>query len=128
MAPETSTEKDYRFMAECFKNIDHTRGKVDMVKVAAAMGYSNPRSAGNRYKVLKTKHGFATDCYFTGSVGATPTSPKKGVARAKKTPIKKGKQGGDEHDDDVTEDDNAGIKEEEEKKKKKKNIESDEEI
>ncbi|KAJ5989193.1 hypothetical protein N7481_004403 [Penicillium waksmanii] len=112
MPPETATEKDYRFMAECFKNIDHTRGKVDMVKVAAAMGYGNPRSAGNRYKVLKTKHGFATDCFFTGSTGAALTSPKKGIPRAKKTPIKKGKQGGDDNDDDLTEDENVGIKEE----------------
>ncbi|KAJ5749951.1 hypothetical protein N7533_006979 [Penicillium manginii] len=79
-----------------------------MVKVAAAMGYGNPHSAGNRYKVLKTKHGFKTDCFFTGTAEATLTSPKKRDPRAKKVAVKKEKHDEEEYDDDQTEDAKVG--------------------
>ncbi|KAJ5591116.1 hypothetical protein N7450_005088 [Penicillium hetheringtonii] len=104
MPNENPIDKDFLFLVECFKGFDMSRGKVDMLAVASALGYNNPHSAGNRFKALAKKHGFKVECFYkpTSTSATTPSSsPKIKRAPSKKVAAKKAARSDAKDDEDV---------------------------
>ncbi|RLL99174.1 hypothetical protein CFD26_106538 [Aspergillus turcosus] len=92
--PETNGEglnADATFIIECLKNLNESK-QVDIAKVATALNYSNVASAGNRFRALRKRYGFANlECK-----NSTPT--KAGKAG----PIDKSAKDGTAGDEDAT--------------------------
>ncbi|RHZ65671.1 uncharacterized protein CDV56_108169 [Aspergillus thermomutatus] len=88
--PETNGEEingaDAIFIIECLKHLNESK-QVDIGKVATALKYSNVASAGNRFRALRKRYGFANlECKNSstptkaGKAGATGKAAKDGPA------------------------------------------------
>ncbi|KAL2821772.1 hypothetical protein BDW59DRAFT_164110 [Aspergillus cavernicola] len=95
--PDGVPQNDIRFSFEILRNID-TDGKVDLTKIAEAMGYTNVNSVGNRFRELRKRYGFMTlECKAGSSPVKEKTGPKvdgsptkRGAGRPKKGAVRKG--------------------------------------
>ncbi|KAJ5239398.1 hypothetical protein N7468_004017 [Penicillium chermesinum] len=89
------TDKDFVF--ECLKAFNSSKGKIDIDVVAAALGYTNAKSAANRWNSLKRTHGFKLDA-TSGRPSIEPPQPARGRKRGPKPPSDDDKPDETDHD------------------------------
>lgn len=107
MSESDISQSDTQFIFECLKNLDQDRQvylshpcpfnattltiQVNLSQVAAALGYSNVASVGNRLRSLRKRYGFVNFEGKLTSVGAKPassTTPKPDVASKRGRPAR----------------------------------------
>lgn len=107
MSESDISQSDTQFIFECLKNLDQDRQvylshpcpfntttlttQVNLSQVAAALGYSNVASVGNRLRSLRKRYGFVNFEGKLTSVGAKPassTTPKPDSASKRGRPAR----------------------------------------
>ncbi|KAJ5115303.1 hypothetical protein NUU61_001062 [Penicillium alfredii] len=96
---------DNEFLALCLKCVRAGDKKVDLIELAEALGYSNVKSAGNRWGAMKKKYNLQLDGTTVPSLTTTSQSPSKVTKTPPKKrahPVKRAKRAleTDEEDDD----------------------------
>ncbi|KAJ5892228.1 uncharacterized protein N7473_008456 [Penicillium subrubescens] len=72
----TTEQQDNAIMAMCLRKIDPHTHKIDAAAVAEALGYTNPKSLGNRWSAMKKKYeDIRVEMSYPPRAGG-PTSPK----------------------------------------------------
>ncbi|EPS29600.1 hypothetical protein PDE_04550 [Penicillium oxalicum 114-2] len=81
---ELAENLENAFLAMCLRHLNMETKKVDACAVAEALGYSNAKSAGNRFCALRKKYNLRDEMPQTKSSAKTTTN------KVQKTPTKRG--------------------------------------
>ncbi|KAJ5676081.1 hypothetical protein N7462_008978 [Penicillium macrosclerotiorum] len=80
---DTGADSENRFLAQCLKCLDPEEKKIDMAAVAAALEYTNSKSAGNRYGQLRKKYSIKVDTFYPRG---------EAISKVTKPPRKRGRK------------------------------------
>ncbi|KAF3386259.1 hypothetical protein F1880_001276 [Penicillium rolfsii] len=101
--PQDPIERqEMAIMAMCLRKIDPITHKVDSAAVAEAFGYSNPKSIGNRWGVLKKKYGIQVEMSYPKAASSPKVSQDKVQKKRGRKPAAKASEPKIDDDDDDT--------------------------